>query len=99
MELNKLLAGKIAAASSSIGTYSQSIAGSSSPRDLETALQLAFLRVTAPNRDSATFDLMRRQLETALANQEASPAFLYSQRRNAINTMNHYTSRELTLDR
>ena len=98
VELNKLLAGKIAAASSRISSYSQSIDGSSSPRDLETALQLAFLRVTAPNREPATFALMRRQLETTLANQEASPAYAYSQRRNAINTMNHYTSRDLTLD-
>ena len=97
-DLNKLLAGKIAAASSSVSTYSQTVAGSSSPRDLETALQLAYLRVTAPNRDPATFDLMKRQLETALANQEASPAYAYSQRRNAINTVNHCTSRELTLD-
>jgi zinc protease len=97
VELNRLLAGKIAAASSSIGTHSQTIRGSSSPRDLETALQLAYLRATAPNRDRAAFDLMRRQLETALANQESSPAFAYSQRRSAINTMNHYTSRELTL--
>ena len=98
VDLNKLLAGKIAAASSSVSTYSQTVAGSSSPRDLETALQLAYLRMTAPNRDPATFDLMKRQLETALANQEASPAYAYSQRRNNINTVNHCTSRELTLD-
>jgi zinc protease len=97
VELNRLLAGQIAAASSSIGTYTQTVSGSSSPRDLETALQLAFLRITAPNDDPAAFDLMRRQLDTALANQESSPAFWYSQRRSAINTMNHHTARPLTL--
>ena len=63
----------MAGASASIGTYSQSMSGSSSPKDLETALQLAYLRFTAPNRDPAAFDLMRRQLETALANQEREP--------------------------
>ena len=98
VDLNKLLAGKIAGASTSIGTYAQSISGSASPRDLETALQLAYLRITAPNRDPAAFALLQRQLETALANQEASPAFAYNQRLNAINTMNHYTARDLTLD-
>jgi zinc protease len=98
VELNKLLAGKIASASASISTFNQGISGSSSPRDLETALQLAHLRMTAPNRDPGAFALLRRQLETALANQEASPAFAYNQRLNAINTMNHHTARELTLD-
>jgi zinc protease len=98
VDLNKLLAGKVANASSSIGTYSQSVSGSASPRDLETALQLAHLRFTSPNRDPAAFDLMKRQLETALANQEQSPAFAYSERLSAINTMNHYTSRNPRLE-
>jgi zinc protease len=98
VDLSKLLAGKIAGVSTSIGTFTQSVSGSTSPRDLETTLQLAYLRLTAPNHDPAAFDLMRRQLETAIANQEASPAFAFNQRVNAINTMNHYTARELTLD-
>jgi zinc protease len=97
IELGKLLAGRIAGASASIGTYSQTISGSSSPRDLETALQLAYLRFTSPNRDPAAFELMKRQLETTLANQAQSPAFAYNERLNAINTMNHYTARTLTV--
>jgi len=98
IELGKLLAGRTANASASIGTYSQNVSGGSSPKDLETALQLAYLRFTAPNRDPASFALMKRQLETALANQGQSPAFAYSERLGAINTMNHYTSRTPTLD-
>jgi zinc protease len=98
VDLNKLLAGKTAGASTSIGTFSQSVSGSATPKDLETALQLAYLRITAPNRDPEAFALMRRQLETLIANQEASPAFAFSERLNAINTMNHYTSRPLSLD-
>ncbi|HEX5107358.1 MAG TPA: insulinase family protein [Vicinamibacterales bacterium] len=98
VDMSKLLAGKTARAVSSIGTYAQGVSGSSSPRDLETALQLASLRFTSPNRDPAAFDLMRRQLETQLANQEQSPAFAYGERLGAINTVNHYTSRSLTLE-
>jgi zinc protease len=98
VELSKLLAGRIANAGTSIGTYSQSLSGSASPKDLETALQLAYLRFTSPNRDPSAFDLMKRQLETALANQEQSPAFAYNERLGAINTMNHYTSRTPTVD-
>lgn len=98
IEMGKLLAGKTASAAASIGTYSQSVSGSSSPKDLETALQLAHLRFTAPNRDPAAFELMKRQLETVLANQEQNPAFAYSERLNAINSMSHYTSRTPTVD-
>ncbi len=98
IEMSKLLAGKTASAAASIGTYSQSVSGSSSPKDLETALQLAHLRFTAPNRDPAAFELMKRQLETALANQGQNPAFAYSERLNAINSMSHYTSRTPTVD-
>jgi zinc protease len=93
VDLGKLLAGKTANASASIGAYSQSVSGTSSPRDLETALQLAVLRFTSPNADRSAFDLLKRQLETTLANQEQSPAFAYSERLGAINSMNHYTSR------
>jgi zinc protease len=98
IDINKLLAGKTASATSSIGTYSQSISGSASPRDLETALQLGVLRFTSPNRDPAAFDLLKRQLETLLANQEQTPAFAYSERVGAINTVGHYTSRSPTLE-
>jgi zinc protease len=41
---------------------------------------------------------MRRQLETTLANQEQNPAFAYSERLGAINTSNHYTARNPTLE-
>ena len=97
VEMGKLLAGRIAGASTGIGTYSQTLSGSSSPKDLETALQIAYLRFTAPNRDPAAFELMKRQLETALANQMQSPGFAYNERVSAINTMNHYTARTPTV--
>jgi zinc protease len=98
VELGKLLAGRNANAGTSIGSYSQNVSGSASPKDLEIALQLAYLHFTAPNRDPAAFALMRRQLETTLANQEQNPAFAYSERLGAINTSNHYTARNPTLE-
>ena len=95
VDISKLLAGKVAGASTSINSYSQNVSGSASPRDLETALQLLHLRFTQPNRDPAAFALLRRQLETALANQEQTPGFAFAQRLNAINTSDHYTARSL----
>ena len=49
VDLSKMLAGKIAQASPSISDYQQSISGTSTPKDLETALQLNYLAITAPN--------------------------------------------------
>ena len=49
VDLNKMLAGKIAQASPRIGTYTQEIGGTATPRDIETALQLNYLAFTAPN--------------------------------------------------
>jgi len=99
VDLEKLLAGKLAFASASIGLSSHSISGSSSPADLEIALQILNLRFTAPGDDPEAFALLKRQLEAALINRERNPANLFSDRIAEVNTMNHYTSRPLTAGR
>ena len=47
VDLSRMLAGKIASATPSVGTYTTEIGGSSTPRDIETALQLNYLAFTA----------------------------------------------------
>jgi zinc protease len=76
-----------------MSTYTHGVQGNASPKDLETALQLAFLDFTAPNKDVNAFQLMKRQLEARVANQGQSPGQVFSERVRALNTMNHYTSR------
>ncbi len=75
VDLGKLLAGKIANAGGYMSAYTHGISGNATPRDLETALQLTHLHFTAPNRDKEpeAFELMRRRLEAALANQAQNP--------------------------
>ena len=99
VDLEKLLAGKLAFASASIGLSTHGISGSSSPADIETALQILHLRFTAPGDDAEAFALLKRQLEAALVNRERSPANLFSDKIAEVNTMNHYTSRPLTAER
>jgi zinc protease len=94
-DLGKLLAGKIANASPSVSSTTQGVSGSSTPRDLETALQLAYLEFTAPNQDPAAFTLLKQRLEANLANQAQSPGAVFSERVRRINTMDHYTARAL----
>jgi zinc protease len=97
-DLSKLLAGKIANASPSVSSTTQGIGGSSTPRDLETALQLVYLEFTAPNLDPAAFALLKQRLEANLANQAQSPGAVFSERVRRINTMDHYTAKPLKLE-
>jgi zinc protease len=94
-DLGKLLAGKIANASPSVSTTTQGLSGSSTPKDLETALQLAYLEFTAPNQDPAAFTLLKQRLEANLANQAQSPGAVFSERVRRINTGDHYTAHAL----
>jgi zinc protease len=98
VDLGKLLAGKIAGASAYISTYTHGVSGSATPRDLETALQLAYLHFTAPNRDPNALELMKRRLEASLANQAQSPGAVFGERLRRLNTVDHYTSRPLRLE-
>jgi zinc protease len=95
VDLGKLLAGRIGGASPYVSSYSMGVNGSSTPKDLETALQLAYLNFTAPNADPAAFELMKRRLEASLANQAESPGAVYGERVRRINTSDHYSARPL----
>ena len=99
VELQKLLAGKIAGASPFFTLSTQGISGSSTPANLETGLQLLNLDFTAPGDDPDGFGLIKRQLEAAYANRGSNPNALFGEKLSAVNTMNHYTARPLTLDR
>ena len=98
IDLGKLLAGRLASASAYVSSYSQGIGGSSTPKDLETALQLAYLHFTAPNANPEAFELMKRRLEASLANQAQSPGAVYGERVRRVNTLDHYSARALRLE-
>jgi zinc protease len=98
VDLGKLLAGRLASASAYVSSYSQGISGSSTPKDLETALQLAYLHVTAPNDNPEGFELLKRRLEASLANQAQSPGAVYGERVRRVNTLDHYSARAMRLE-
>jgi zinc protease len=99
VDLQKLLAGKIASASPSISLSAQSISGSSTPAHLETALQLLYLQFTAPGNDPEASALITKQLEAAYQNRDRSPGVLFGEKVAQVNTSGHYTTEPLTLDR
>ncbi len=97
VDLRRLLAGRTANVSANIATYTQSVSGRASPRDLELALQLVFLQFTAPNRDPNAFALLTRQLEASLANRDDSPNAVFRERLQEIVTSGHPTSQAMQL--
>ena len=95
IDLGKVLAGRIASASSFVTTYTHGISGGATPRDLETALQLVYLHFTAPNHDAEAFALLTRRLEASLANQAQSPGAAFGDRVRRLNTLDHYSVRPI----
>jgi zinc protease len=98
VDMSKLLAGKIAGVAPNVSTYTHGMSGSTTPRDLETTLQLLYLQFTAPNRDPAAIDLLKQRLGAALANREQNPGAVFSERARCVTTSNHYTCRQLKVE-
>ena len=97
VDLSKMLSGKIAQASPSIAGYTQGISGSSTPKDLETALQLNYLAHTAPNMTPEVLDLLKRRLEPSLQNRDQNPRAVFGEKVEQVNTSNHYSASPLTM--
>ncbi len=82
-ELEKALAGKIAGASLSMSTNRQHINGSSTPKDVETMLQLVYLYFTNISKDQNSFDNLMQTLEISLKNRLLQPEAVFNDSLNA----------------
>lgn len=72
-ELGKALAGKIANASLTMGARRMAVSGSSTPKDVETMLQLTYLYFTDIRKDQDSYNNIIHQYELGLKNRELSP--------------------------
>jgi zinc protease len=94
-DLGKLLAGKLVNASPYVGAYTHGISGASTPKDLETALQLVYLTFTQPNDRPDSFEVLRKRLMSAVVNQAQDPDAVFSEKVRELNTNGHYMARAL----
>ena len=78
VDLDKVLAGKMASASAYVNSVNEGISGECSPKDLETMLQLTFMRFTAPRMDADAFVSFVNRNKAALANAAADPGTAFS---------------------
>jgi zinc protease len=77
-DLEKQLTGKLVSVEPFINERSDGIYGSSSPKDLETALELVYLYFTSPRKDSILFNNYIEQYASAIANRNSDPKSVYS---------------------
>jgi zinc protease len=68
IQLDKALAGKVANVYTYVGELNEGIGGSTSPKDLETALQLMYAYVTQPRRDDEVVKNFLKNEKELLAN-------------------------------
>ena len=77
-DLKKVLAGKNADASVSIGDYNQSVGGHSSVKDLETMMQLLYLQFTAVRKDETAYNALITRLKGILPMLANNPDYVFS---------------------
>ena len=90
-QLGKLLTGKVASVNPYISTYREGMSGSSSPKDLETALQLVNLYFTQPRADEKVLKTSLEEMKTVLSNRLTQPSAVYQDTATAV--LNSYKKR------
>lgn len=107
IDLQKVLAGKVASAGPHIGELEEGLSGGSSRKDLETMFQLIYLRFVQPRADAIVFAAQVEQMRAFLANQAAMPEYAFSETLITALFQNHLRRRlwtpatleELSLDK
>ncbi len=96
-ELRKLLAGKMVSASAGISDFDERVGGSSTPADLETALQVLYLVITDPTNRPEAFTILTDRYRSLIENRRANPEARFGDAVRLINSRDHYTMRPPTL--
>ncbi|MBR4840327.1 MAG: insulinase family protein [Paludibacteraceae bacterium] len=78
IDLSKKLAGKVLSISPSVGSYEETISGSSSVKDVETLLQLFYLYFTSVREDNEGYSALCNQYKTYLTNKVLDPNSAFS---------------------
>ena len=77
-QLDRMLRSKFAGVTPYIDEYDQGVTGRAAPQDLETMFQLVYLRFTQPRADPNAFAAALAQAKALVANQTASPEFVFN---------------------
>ncbi len=96
--LQKKLSGKIANVSPYISDLQEGMQGSCSPTDLETLMQLLYLKFTQPRADSVGYNAYIQSSRGWLENRSSSPESAYQDTMRVTMANYHFRSRPWTVD-
>lgn len=82
--LQKALSGKNCYVAPSVAAYMQGVNGSSTIKDLETALELLHGTFVAPRKDPVMFNVVQQQIKAQLENKDKDPASVFGDSVNYI---------------
>lgn len=83
-DLRKVLAGKSVSLNASVGLYSESLKGRSTPKDLETFMQLLHLSFTSIREDQEAFDSWLERASAEIKNSEVNPMTTFTDSLQAV---------------
>jgi zinc protease len=95
--LGKKLVGKQVAVTPVVDNLSEGFSGRASPKDLETFLQLIYLKFVLPRRDSVAFDAFRAQVGPFFANRANNPDAVFGD--SVIVTMGQHHPRAIPVNK
>ncbi len=78
VDIKKMLAGKKVKINPFVSRTEEGVSGSCSPKDLETALQLMYLKLTSLQKDEKAFEQFLEQNRNRVLNQNADPKFEFA---------------------
>lgn len=91
VQLSKTLNGKVVNVSATIGPRAEIITGHAAPVDLETALQLVYLQITQPRKDSVLFKNIINGAKETITNRYAEPNNVFTDTINYV--LGNYNNR------
>ena len=95
-DLRKQLSGKNANSAVGADDYEVGVMGEGSPKDLETIMQLIYLRFTAPRFSQEDFDVAMNQLRPYIENAQTNPDYISSVQRQKTLYGNHFRRQQIT---
>ncbi|MDA3874450.1 MAG: pitrilysin family protein, partial [Kiritimatiellae bacterium] len=98
VDLQKKLSGKLVTLSPYLNPDQEGVTGGTSPQDLETLLELLYLRFTAPRVDAEAFAALQNRLRESVRNRFADPKAEFSDLVNQSLSLHHPRTRPLELE-
>ena len=95
-DLRKQLSGKNASVVVGVDDYETGVVGQGSPKDLETIMQLIYLRFTAPRFSKDDYDVLMNQYRPYFENAQKNPDYISAVERQKTLFGNHFRRQQVT---